>query len=305
MLLAESVPVFLAERERKGSGFGTISGYWSQLRLLMDWLSAHGVEHVGGVTGLLLETYIAEMKLREGLQHGGKLSPVTIRKRVMFLRQFFGWTAQQGMTQDNPALAVEIPKAGRRLAKIVPRNEIARLLDSARWHVNGLEIRDAALLRLMFDSGLRLAELCDLNVEDLDLAACIVHVRAGKWDQERFSVFTHDTAQLLAVWLETRVVPEGVDAFFTSIEGARLTTDGMYKVVKRRAKESGVKVKISPHRARHSFVTYSLEAGAKLEVMQQLAGHNDPKTTAGYNWLTLGKAQREHEDFSPLRGLPK
>lgn len=300
MLLSEAVSDFLDDTRAHGRGDATTAGYWSQLHLLMEWLYAHGVEHLDGVTGLLLNHYIGEMRRRENLQRGGKLSPVTIKKRVMFLRQFFGWCHVRGVSRENPAAALEIPKAGRRLPKTVPRDEITVLFDTSRWRDNGQRVRDCALLRLMFDSGLRLGELCALDVGDVDLSACIVHVRAGKWDQERFSVFTRLTANCLRAWLDVR--PSG-DVFFVTGAGERLTTDGMYKIVRRRAREAGVRVRVSPHRARHSFATYALEAGHKLQDVQLLMGHEDPKTTMGYNAVAVGRLQREHEQLSLLPGI--
>jgi site-specific recombinase XerD len=303
LLLADAVSAYLDESFRKGLRAESVDGYWSQLHLLMEWLFGHGVEHVQGVTALLLESYVGEMRQRENLQRGGgrKLSPVTVKKRVLFLRQFFGWCAKRGYARENVAMDVEVPKAGRRLPKVVAKADIARLFDTSLWRDNGLIVRDVGLLRLMFDSGLRLAELCALDLDDVNLDACIVHVRSGKWDQERFSVFTHGTADALREYLRVRRVADDCAAFFTNEEGGRLTPDGMYKIAKRRGTETGVK--ISPHRARHSFVTYSLESGAPLATVQQLAGHGDPRTTANYNWVALGKAQQAHEGFSPLRGI--
>lgn len=310
MLLSEAFADFLEERFKKGVNEITLKGYWSQMQLLYDWLFERGAERVDQVKPALLLDYVSDMRHRNGLQRGGLLSPVTIRKRILFLRMFFGWVAERE-TGSNLAAGLEIPKAGRRLPKFITMEEIEQLLDVSRWKQDMHVTRDYAILCLMLDSGLRLSEVTALDLEDVLLDECIVHVRQGKWNQERWSVFLHETSLDLRAWLAIRHASDGELAFFVTERaarygvGRRYTSDGLYREIKRRAGEVGLHERVSAHRLRHTLITHYLNRGGRMDHAQLLAGHEDPKTTMGYNWVALVPVQREHEKLSPLRGLRK
>ena len=166
--------------------------------------------------------------------------------------------------------------------------------------------RDRAVLELFYASGLRLAELCDIDLEDISLNRRNVRVR-GKGGKERIVPFNGATAEAIKVMLADRPAfapatagkPSSAtrgarktrqrDALFLNFRGARLTTRSVDRIVRRYARQAGVAQGISPHALRHTFATHLLRAGADLRVIQELLGHAQLSTTQRYTHLDVGR----------------
>jgi integrase/recombinase XerD len=181
-----------------------------------------------------------------------------------------------------------MPKTRKRLPKALAPDEVKLLLS-----VETSE-RDKAILYLMLDSGLRISEVVGLVLDDLDLTRGMVHVRHGKGDKERYSLFGPITAGCLRLWLELRKSAEHY--VFVDRWGNHLTVSGVYKIIRRIAKSAGIKV--HPHALRHTFATEFLNSGGLAPDLQQLMGHEHIETTMIYAQVALDPLRERYSKLS-------
>ncbi|MGB8645619.1 MAG: tyrosine-type recombinase/integrase [Anaerolineae bacterium] len=298
---------FLFDRDNnRGCNTHTVEWYRKELALFANWLKENQVSTIDQVKLVHIQAYIAYLRKRPHLQLGptgkplrdGNLSPVTVRKRAKGLRTFFKWVYAEGLTLRDVSNGLTFPKSGQRLPKAPTLDQVAQLL-SSKMHP-----RDRAAICLMFDAGLRLSEVCGLDLDDVDLIQGTVFVRHGKGDKERYAIFETETAQILAAWLKARHADLGEKALFVNLNnGQRIDASDLYKAVKRVARRAGLGDAISPHRLRHGFVSAYLNAGGKITDAQLLAGHTDIKTTMGYLHIALNRVRESHAQFSPMNQI--
>lgn len=293
MNLREDVDLFLEERHRRGCGSWAMKAYKSHCTLFVAWLDGIGVRDTSQLDGQCVYDYLESLRTREQLRREGKLSPVTIHKRMKHLKTFLMWLSRRGEVSKEVLLSFPMPKARRRLPKALSPEEVRLLLSGQ------LSLRDRAALYLMLDSGLRLAEVAGLTVDDLDLLRGMVRVRHGKGDKERYALFGSGTADCVKGWLAVR---NSQGSFvFVDKRGRHLTAGGVYKIVKRVAKSVGVKV--YPHALRHTFATEFLDSGGAITDLQMLLGHEDLKTTMIYVNVALGRLRQRFGEYSLINRL--
>lgn len=280
---------FLLDRQRRGCNPATLKTYSYQLSSLVASLTLQRVRSPSQIQPRHLDFYLAALRSRN-------LSPVTLRKRILFLRSLFHFAKRSRYCRRDPTRNLTIPKSGKRIPKALTPADARRLLDRQRWIQDEDLLRDFAMVLLMLDSGLRREEIRLLNCEDVQTARCIVHVKHGKGDKERFSVFTRPTADALRAYLRGR----RTGVLFEN-GGRRLGPLAIYRIVKRRGKQAGINV--SPHRLRHTFITEYLNNGGNVTDARDLAGHDDVKTTMAYKAVAVAPLVRKHIEFSPLRHL--
>lgn len=295
MRMQEAVSRFLADRRARACGSYSVRTYDSQLCLFRDWLSDAGIVDVAGITSDLVRAYFESLKQRDQLRRVGKLSPVSIVSYSKTLRTFFLWCQKLGYLRHDLAHSFIVHRPSRRLPKCISPSEIRQLLSVP------LTVRDRAVVCLLLDSGLRIAELTMLELGDLDFDRLMVHVKRGKRDKERYSLFQVVTAGSLKAWLSDRRPAPGVDRLFVDRWGRPLTESGIFKIVRRVAVSAGVKV--SPHRLRHTFATEYLDAGGKLEDLQLLMGHEHIATTMVYVHVAMARLRRDHERLSVVNRM--
>lgn len=294
MLLSSAVAQFIASREHKNCTPGTLRNYKSQLILLCDWFAVREKYSLEAITLADLEAYVCELHTRSQLRRAGRLSPVTIFQRVRGLQTFFAWAVECGWRSDNPAARLKFARA-KRLPRVIGPDDLRKLLDAPTC------ARDRAVLFLFLDTGLRLAELAALELGDVDLSQGLAHVRHGKGDKERYTVFTARTGEALLAYLQERTADQHPELFL-SLAGSPIKPGGIYKLVKRLARAAGMYAEVSPHRLRHTFATLFLNNGGKIHVAQKLLGHESITTTMRYLDVSLADLQQEHSRYSPLKG---
>lgn len=293
----EALTQFLESRRRRCVP-RIVEWYASHLGLFVDWLNERGISGLRTVGERDLENYVAWLRERERFTRKGKLSPVTIQKRVGALRTFFQWAHQTRLIESNPSvwLLAALPRAARRLPKTLKPEDIRALM------VAEMDARERAVLSLMLDSGLRLSEVAGLEIGDMDLERGMARVRHGKGDKERWVVFGSETRAVLRAWLSARPSLNGKsgNAVFVGQRG-RLSAGGLYKVIKRVAERAGVT--LHPHMLRHTFATEYLEAGGSLVDAKELLGHTDIRTTMVYVSVSLERLRAKHEKLSLVNRL--
>jgi integrase/recombinase XerC len=212
------------------------------------------------------------------------LSSKSIQRRLSATRTFFRYLLREKHVKTNPVVSVSAPKSGTRLPGNLDVDRMARLLD-----IQGdtaIINRDRAILELLYSSGLRLAELTDLNLGDIDSQDATVRV-TGKGNKDRIVPVGKHALRALATWYRSRNQMAAVDetALFVSNRGTRLSQRSVQARITHWAKHQGIDTNVFPHLFRHSFATHLLESSHDLRGVQELLGHTNISTTQVYTHL--------------------
>jgi integrase/recombinase XerD len=255
-----------------------------------------------GIGGRPLAAAVEDDLLRSlrALRTAGK-SPRSVARFLVAVRGFYAWLAREGAIVNDPAARLEAPRGWKTLPKVLDGADIERLLYAPdRNDPRGA--RDAAMLEVLYATGLRVSELVGLNVGDLRLDAGYLRC-VGKGSKERVVPMGAEAAASVSAYLasarDTLLARRKSDAVFIGRGGAPLTRQGFWKLIKAYGRKSGIKASLSPHVVRHSFATHLLENGADLRAVQMLLGHSDISTTQIYTHVNRERLKRLYRDFHP------
>jgi integrase/recombinase XerC len=253
-----------------------------------------------------------------GELHDRGNSRASAARRLAAMRTFARYLTREGVLPDDPTALVGAPRKERTLPAHLGASDMDRLLEAPDMStVQGR--RDRAILELFYASGLRLSELVDLDLQDLNLAGRIARVR-GKGGKERLVPFNRttmetvkammaDRAQVSATAAVQRRAPDRHrrprDPLFLNLRGGRLTTRSVDRIVRRYVRESAIAQGISPHALRHTFATHLLQAGADLRAIQELLGHARLSTTQRYTHLDVQHLMDVYKQAHPRAGRVK
>lgn len=226
------------------------------------------------------------------------LASKSIQRRLSAARTFFRFLLREKHVKRNPVQSVSAPKGAKRLPGNLDADRMARLLDIPGD--SPIVYRDRAILELLYSSGLRLAELTDLNLGDVDLNDATVHV-TGKGNKDRIIPVGRHALKAIRAWLGQRVqFADGAElAMFVSKRGARLSRRGVQSRVKHWAKRQGIDTRVYPHLFRHSFATHLLESSHDLRGVQELLGHANISTTQVYTHLDFQHLAQIYDQTHP------
>ena len=275
---------FLAHLEfERGLSRNTLAAYRSDLLQYGQFLAERD-------SGALAATpaEIADFLAGLASSDGSPASPATVRRKQASLRSFYRHLRREGTVATDPTAELSTPRRGRRLPRVLTRDEVAKLLEAPAG-TDPVALRDSALLELMYACGLRASEATGLDVTDVDLDELLLRAH-GKGSKERLVPFGRKAAAALRRYLE-RGRPQLVGAaveprLFVNFRGAALTRQGLYKIVARHARAVGLEQRMSPHTLRHSFATHLLAGGCDLRAVQEMLGHADIATTQMYTHLS-------------------
>ena len=211
------------------------------------------------------------------------------------MRSCFKFLARRGVVELNPARQVRSPKLPKRLPSFLPKDESKELLD-LRTERSGAGLRDGAVLELLYATGLRVAECCGLDRDDVDRRQGTVRV-LGKGGKERVVPVGDEALHAVDSWLAVRGEARG--ALFTNARGGRLTTRSVHRIVKQRARAAGIDRRVTPHTLRHSFATHMLGEGADLRLIQELLGHSRLSTTQRYTHVSPEHLMKVYDSTHP------
>jgi len=226
------------------------------------------------------------------------LSAKSIQRRLSAARTFFRYLLREKLVKTNPVTSVSAPKAKKRLPGNLDADRMARLLD-----IPGdgpLVDRDRAILELLYSSGLRLAELIDLNLGDVDMQDATVRV-TGKGNKDRIVPVGRHALKALRQWAITRGDLANADekALFVSTRGTRISARSVQSRVKHWARQQGIDANVYPHLFRHSFATHVLESSHDLRGVQELLGHANIATTQVYTHLDFQHLAQIYDQTHP------
>jgi integrase/recombinase XerD len=225
----------------------------------------------------------------------------SVARWLVAARRFFTYLVDEGVRTENPTAHLELPKAWRALPKVMSFDEVEALLAAPdRAEPRGL--RDAAMLELLYATGLRVSELVGLKLGDIQLDAGYLRCM-GKGSKERVVPMGAQADASLRAYLSNGR-PEILgkrrgDALFVNVRGGPLSRQGFWKILKAYARTAGIRTPVSPHTVRHSFATHLLENGADLRSVQIMLGHADISTTQIYTHVNRERLRRLYRDFHP------
>ncbi|MDO8751629.1 MAG: site-specific tyrosine recombinase XerD [Dehalococcoidia bacterium] len=302
-MLEESPRAFLSHLTvEKGASPHTVAAYRNDLTQLTEYVAgAHGDGHRASdwaqVDLKLLGNYVA------GLYERG-YSATTVARKVASIKSFFGYLAEEGQISDDPTEQLSSPRIGRSLPKLLSVEEVQRLLEEPGRVTTPDGVRDMAMLELLYASGLRVSEMMNLNLRDVNLAEGYVRC-LGKGSKERVVPLHRKAVAAVRTWVQQarpKLLQPGQKeepAMFLNRRGERLTRQGFWLILKGYARKAGLNSSITPHTLRHSFATHLLAGGASLRNVQELLGHASIATTQVYTHLTTDRIRQEYERAHP------
>ncbi len=269
----------------------TCKNYRRDLETLAAWCEQSGVGRWKDLDSEHVRAYSASC-FRKGL------SARSIQRRLSAARTFYRYLIREGEVKKSPVTSVSAPKGKKRLPGNLDADRMARLLDISGD--GAIVDRDRAILELLYSSGLRLAELTDLSLGDVDMHDATVRV-TGKGNKDRIVPVGRQALKALRQWAITRVDLANADeeALFVSNRGSRISKRSVQSRVKHWAKQQGIDANVYPHLFRHSFATHLLESSHDLRGVQELLGHANISTTQVYTHLDFQHLAQIYDQTHP------
>lgn len=285
------------ERVERAASSETLRAYRGDLDALREWLSEQNdVRALDDVTRLHLRRYLAERLVGTARS--------SMARRLSCIRTFFRFCVQEGWIEDSPAALLRTPRQEHRLARLLDVDDAVRLTDGASQRPDAIGARDRAMWELLYGSGLRVSELHDLDLSQLQLDAGWVRVM-GKGAKEREVPLTQPSVRKLRHYLAVRSElcdKEGAhdpDAVFLNARGGRISARSVRRRLEIAQQEVGVNNPVSPHGLRHSFATHLLNSGADLRAIQSMLGHESLGTTQRYTHVSIDQLTKVYDQAHP------
>ena len=301
--LVATFPSYL--RGQRGLSENTVRVYLADLVPLRAFLAREGLE-LFEMDRKMSRSYLAWLatEARGGSQGYARVS---IARKLSVLRSFYRYLVQEGLFRSSPlpsgrSFRVKVEKS---LPSFLGQQEVTRLMD-APDDSTPLGIRDSAILEVLYSSGVRLAEIHQLDVPAVNFSRRAILV-LGKGSKERWVLFGRPTEATLRRYLHDgrpRLAGGSSPALFLNRYGARLSRRSVEKLVRRYAGQAGTRQEVHPHTLRHTFATHMLEGGADLRVIQELLGHSSPSTTQIYTHVTKQEALTAYLTHHPRSDMP-
>jgi len=266
----------------------------ASLERFAKWNAGRGITSTLDVTPVMLTEFLMLEKKRG-------LSATSIKLQAVALRVFFRFLTSRGRLRTDPADKLPLPRLPHTLPQPLSQNEMARLVGAPSGNTP-LEIRDRALLELLYACGLRISEVCSVRLEHLDEEGGVVRV-TGKGNKTRLIPVGRAALEAIKSYLSSGrpklVSARSGASIFLSVRGHPLTPARIWQIVRYYAKRAGIEEQVHPHQLRHSFATHLLSGGADLRIIQELLGHASIATTQIYTQVDRGQLKAVHRKFHP------
>jgi len=260
----------------------SIQAYTNDLRKLIQYFEFNGIEiSPDAVTSFHLKGFLKWI-------HELNMSSRSQARVISGLKSFFRYLIMEGVIDEDPTALIEPPKITRKLPEVLTLEEIDRLisaidLSKPEGH------RNRAIIEVLYSCGLRVSELTGMKISDINFRRQFIKIR-GKGDKERLIPIGKKAVREIENYLDQRnliqnIKPDSRDILFLNRRGSSLTRVMIFTIIKRLAREAGIKKMVSPHTLRHSFATHLIEGGADLRAVQEMLGHESILTTEIYTHL--------------------
>ena len=278
----------------KQASANTVCSYLRDIRQFAEWLQSSGEADILGATQLNISDYLSHLRSQ------GK-SGATVSRVLASLKNFYAYLVSTGFLEESPVSGdIHVDRGEKKLPQILTGKEVELLLAQP----SGLDakgLRDKAMLEVMYATGMRVTELIDLNVEDVNLELGIIKCNGAK--KSRAIPLYPAALRALGVYLkEVRMVmvdDPAEKALFVNVGGSRMSRQGFWKILKHYQEKAGIEKDITPHTLRHSFAVHLLENGADLGSLQELMGHSDISSTQVYTHMDNQKLKSVYEKCHP------
>ena len=277
----------------KQTSKNTEVSYERDLRKMNEYLEAQNVYGVSAVTETNLNAYVMFLE-REGRK------PETVSRSIASMKAFFHFLEKERRIESDPAWRLKAPKIEKTMPRILTTEEVTLLLEQPSGNTPK-ELRDKAMLELLYATGIRVSELISLKVSDLNLQ--MEYVICTDIHKERIIPFGNVAREAL-----TRYMQDGRDHLisqadcpwlFTNCTGGAMSRQGFWKLIKFYGKKAGIESEITPHTLRHSFAAHLISNGADLKSVQEMLGHSDISTTQIYSQMGQGRIREVYLKAHP------
>ena len=280
------------ESEKHASGNTRIS-YQRDLLQMTDFLEDLGIRETQRVTKTALNSFILK------LEKDGKAAS-TISRTLASMKAFFQYLMVQNYVNQNVTDGLKAPKIEKKAPVILSMEETSRLLDQPNGNTPK-ELRDHAMLELLYATGIRVSELISLKLSDMNLK--LEYITCKDAHKERIIPFGEVAKEALQHYLEEGrsylVSEEGSEYLFTNCSGKEMSRQGFWKLIKAYGKKAGIETEITPHMLRHSFAAHLVSNGADLKAVQEMLGHADISTTQIYAQMKQSRIREVYAKAHP------
>ena len=270
----------------KGLSKNTVSSYKNDISSFSSWCDKEHLDRLK-ITNVNLNNYISTL-----FSIGLKSS--SINRKISSIKHFYLFLLKKKVIKNSPADEITTPKQEKYLPTSMSEDEVESLLGSPKSSIK-IERRDKAMIEILYATGMRISELVNLKLTDIDFNRSVLKV-FGKGSKERLVPYGEKAAEALRIYLEDRKKLDSKDVFLSN-RGTRITRGAFWQRIKIYIKRENLKSSISPHTLRHAFATHLLNRGADLRSVQILLGHSDLSTTQIYTHIAkkrLGEILKKH-----------
>ena len=283
-------------QNRKSHSQNTVDSYLRDTAIYLDFLDRLSISPIDA-NELTIQRYINSLKET-------KRTPSTISRNLASIRSFYKFLIYMGQIDRNPAKAIKLEKAQKKLPQVLSGPEIDLLLSQPDI-TEAKGCRDKAMLELLYATGIRASELINLDIKDVNLRTGVLYCKNAKGIRS-IPVYPGAIVSVSDYIYRMRELitgPGSGTALFVNLNGGRLTRQGFWKIIKGYAKSAGITKEITPHMLRHSFALHLLENGASVKDIQTMMGHADISSTQVYLQLLDGHVKQVYNECHPKAKL--
>ena len=277
----------------KKKSLNTELSYKRDLSKMKDFFAGEGIRDIKDVSEEALCKYV------EYLNQSG-FAAATVSRSVASAKAFFHFCVNEGIIDKDPTGVLKAPKIEKKMPEILTMDEVTRLLDQPKGD-SPKEIRDKAMLELLYATGIRVSELMNLEISDVNMQMCYITCRDA--NKERVIPFGREAKHALTRYLdggrEAMVEDHSSTILFANCSGQKMSRQGFWKLIKYYAKKAKITADITPHTLRHSFAAHLVENGADLRAVQEMLGHSDISTTQIYATMNHNKIREVYAKAHP------
>ena len=278
----------------KGLSDNTYLSYKNDLNMYKAFLHQKNISNPEKISSADVIEFI------EYLQKKDHDEITTVARKLTTIKNYHAYLEKEKIAPINVTLGIKRPKLKKTIAKTLSMDDINTLLDINL--LTPFDYRNKAMLELVYGTGLRVSELVNLTLNNIDFTNCIIRI-VGKGNKERIIPLGEYSMYYLNLYMEKRPLLEKnnlCEKLFLNNHGKGITRQGFFKILKNLLEEKHLNVEASPHTLRHSFATHLLEGGADLKSIQEMLGHSDISTTRMYTHVTNQKDTHDYNEYHPL-----
>ena len=282
--MEEQLLAFLSHLEKEYRySENTVAAYRNDLGQFLEYVEGQAgfrLNDWAAVSDEVIESYLTFMKHKDQ-----PYASSTIARKVAAIKSFYNYLTAQGIVDENPTIDIDSPKVKKRLPQTLSFNEVERLLEAPTGSDTPKNLRDITLLKVLYETGMRVTEVVSIQLEDVDLDRATLSSPTRQGDAREIPLEEETQALLVKYLAQGRpqlVKGQSERALFLNHRGEKLTRQGLWLIIKGYARQAGLNTEVTPHTLRHSFAVHRLSKGSKLEDIQRLLGHANISTTQIY-----------------------